>query len=470
MTRREAKEFFTVSKHKTGRWKRRWLKRKLKTGGFHALLARLETTGGEQQETYHFTQKEALESARSILSAERGVGKSEAEFSVARREQIFAQALELERKGIDPFGAMRRGAAELEKEKTVANKTLGYYWPKYFQEKQDLKIDKRRLTHMKSMAKRLQESSGFMNQPIKVFLEEKEARRAIINAFKNNQQWAAKATRGRILSDLKLFVEWIAESEGGEGLSIATIKESFNRDRVFRALPAPSAPKENVAATIEQVKSLVEFVKHHGLGPKEHGGLAGWLVTKLFMGCRTDRLHGKSGQHKESAEHVWRWSHFDMEAGSINIPKTLTKNKRGIRMSMSRFPNLKAWLAWAKKMDRIAKSNARLCNYSDTAVGEHLNKWVNDHKEVWAVADSRGNIDLRRTITVGESYHNVMRGSFLIYSLAIAHSTDHWDKVDVSKMIEDYKSHDSYEEMGTRLAVAKSYFGMRPDDLDATLD
>ena len=138
MTRREAKEFFTVSKHKTGRWKRRWLKRKLKTGGFHALLARLETTGGEQQETYHFTQKEALESARSILSAERGVGKSEAEFSVARREQIFAQALELERKGIDPFGAMRRGAAELEKEKTVANKTLGYYWPKYFQEQNQL--------------------------------------------------------------------------------------------------------------------------------------------------------------------------------------------------------------------------------------------------------------------------------------------------------------------------------------------
>ena len=470
MTRREAKAFCNISQHKTGRVRMRWLKRELKKGGFHALLARLEATGGEQQETYHSTRKEALESARSILSAERSVGQAEAEFSVVRREQIFAQALELETKGIDPFVAMRRGAAELEKERTVANKTLGHYWPKYFQEKQDLKIDERRLSHLKSMAKKLQESSGLMSQPIKVFLEEKGARRVIINAFKNNQQWEAKATRSRVLSGLKLFVEWIAETEDGEGLSTATIKEAFNKDRVFRALPAPSAPRENVAATIEQVKSVVEFVKHHGLGPKEHGGLAGWLVAKMFMGCRTDRLHGKSGQHSKSAGLVWRWNHFDIEAGSINIPKNLTKNKRGIQMPMSRFPNLKAWLAWARKMDRVTESNARLCNYSDTAVGDHFNKWVNEHKKVWAVADGRGKIDLRRTITVGKSYHNLMRGSFLSYGLAVAHNTDHWDVDDVSRMMDDYKSHDSYEDIGISLAVAKAYFGMRPDELDATLD
>ena len=63
-----------------------------------------------------------------------------------------------------------------------------------------------------------------------------------------------------------------------------------------------------------------------------------------------------------------------------------------------------------------------------------------------------------------------MRGSFLSYGLAVAHNTDHWDVDDVSRMMDDYKSHDSYEDIGISLAVDKAYFGMRPDELDATLD
>jgi hypothetical protein len=370
----------------------------------------------------------------------------------------------LAEKKVNPIEAMRRGGEQLEKERQVADKTIGSFWEEYIEEKQrGGKLTARRASHWKSFHSLTRH--GIMTAPLKTFLDEKEGRAAVVKMFKDNPSWRANTTGNRIISTLKLFLQWIALRPEGQGLSRPILKEIFNREVIYDILPAFSKKREKRVATMEQVRSLFELVNS-----EEGRGLAGWFVAKLWLGARTKALCGET---KISAnQERWRWDMFDLDNGRVNVPAEFTKTKNSIEIDMATFPNLLSWMRWANAKDEITDPNAPLCDYCASSIGNKLNAWMNkpQNKEIWAVKnDSTGKKDLREGISLAKDWQNFQRRSFITYGLQIARNTTRWTVDDVSRTANDYKSHKHYVKDGVKLERAKEYFGCRPDDLYATL-
>ena len=138
---------------------------------------------------------------------------------------------------MNPIEAMKRGGDQLEKERQVADKTIGSFWEEYIEEKQrGGKLTARRASHWKSFHSLTR--YGIMTAPLKTFLDETEGRRAVVKMFKDNTGWRANTTGNRIISTLKLFLQWIALRPEGQGLSRPILKEIFNREVIYDILPA----------------------------------------------------------------------------------------------------------------------------------------------------------------------------------------------------------------------------------------
>jgi hypothetical protein len=463
---KDVESFVTVEKHSSGKFRMRWKKRDLKKGRFHSLITRLGAVGGEPLETYHSTRKAALGTAQAILEAEDALSHAAKKFKQHHRERIFSTAVEIAAKNIDPVEAMRIGSEQIIKERTVSSKTIGSFWPKYYEEKKRDGLNDRRASHWKSLFKLTEH--GVMAEPIKTFLDVKKGKQAVVRMFKANPQWKAATTAHRQISDLKLFLEWLYDKPEGAGLSRPILNEIFNRKSIKAALPKFTAKRDPTPATMEQVRNLFEFI-----GSEEGRGLGGWFVAKFFLGARTQTVCGPNGQKKSRAhESRWRWDMFDLTTGAVSIPKQFTKNKKTIQFDMEKFPNLLAWMKWAHCKDEVTEPTAPLCDLSDSSVSGKLNRWVNkpENKEIWAVKDpATGKKDLRKRIVVGAAHHNFQRSGFITYGLQIARNTEHWTVDDVSRCVDDWESHEHYVEQGTLLEMAKEYFGCRPDNLYAIL-
>ena len=445
VTKHEIKACVHIDRPRNSHWRISWRKVQLKQRG----LTRLLDNHPDRQGGFH-SRKDAESYAKAIL--EEGKRESDAEKSLDKIviDELMIKAFKLDAEGLDPVEAIQLGAEQLRQRGEGSETPIGEYWSDYYEAHTKGTNPAWDELHSRQLQKFYElEKDGFFTERVLSLQAEKSGRKAIRNVFERRRKhWTAYNTARQKLSTMRSFLLWIeGRAGGGDLLKEETIRAICS---IKKVLPEGLAKEqENYAATPEQARSILQWAEES----KEK--FCGFAVFKHFTGARTTQLIKN-----------WNWGCIDWEQERITIPRNWTKLGNGYAYNFKDIPNFKEWLEWAYKNDGQPKDEEGIVPYSQSHVTRSLNKWVNEHREIFRHQDADGKMpSLNKKIILKETHHNFMRSAFISYGNKLALDGRYGvTREIIQRVAEDKESWDSYLDSDASSEIGVEWFGMTPDN------
>ena len=484
ITNSKVRPYLTLSHYSGGNSKYRgtWLRIPLRR-------ERLDIDYGKA--IYGKTQADVLNQATQIIDQARAnldsVGIAERHFDEHERNSIFTLAKQIKDSGLNVLEVMDKGHAILKRRKEGYETPLAHFWDGFIKA-YDINDEKGKPLWSPNYKDSYlwffkNEKDKFFQNTIGTFEDTNDAQEAVKELFKRNYNprkftsitptgktaqrtakgWKGKGTCQAYLSRLKLFFNYVRTTKIGKAfITKAKITEFLDYDDVVgRGRVKNSA---TAAANLEQVSMLIHCHAENGHRKGRQGrrskARAGYIVFKFFLGVRSELIQR------------YTWSCWNREKNTITIPTQWQKlKKKAIKINVDSIPNLKAWLNWSYKQDGEPPMWEKICPTSRTTTQKNRKKFMNDHKETFALEDEdTGKIDLRKTIEPAITHKNFERNTFITNGTALgllpADQSLGFTIPLIQKIAEDKFNLSKYQDRDKmdNADDARAFFQMTPDN------
>ena len=421
-------------------YKMRWKKKALEREKLAALLS---TT---PQEQYGFkTPEDAANAAERILTDYRHRTElvEEHQFNQSVVRYHIGEALEhgLEESRINRV--ISNALADAIKLTSESQTPLSDYWSEFWKDHTSgvsPKWSKRNARRWLGMYK--QERDIFFALPVSTFGDVATGRDAFRRMFERHSDgWKSHNTARSVVSFIRNYLLWL-EGKNPDLINVVVLDAICRLDAVVPK--GLKKEQENFAAAPEMAQSLIEWAV------KSEWKICGAVILKLFTGARTNLLH------------QWKWSIVDWDKKAITIPKGQSKLKRTYSFSFDCIPHLEQALRWAWEQDGKPEPQEPIAPCCQPKFTNMKKAWINDHREIFAVIDSHGQMDLHKEIKPIETHKNMERAAFITYGAKLALNADDngFTRDNVALVAEDEQSWESYRDKKRTYKQAEEYFAL----------
>lgn len=407
---------------------------------FHSDYRRLHPSVPRQKT--RATKAAAIESAKSIVDDLAKLGNAAAEFNKDELLQIATQA---SYKGLDPVEVLKEALdLGIGRNSAAIQKPISDFWSDFRSQKSSAEWNTPRVaSQWDSFFSRHAE---FFSTRIGEFIEPRNGRKAVEKMLKQVSEDCegdpATNTLKNYKAKAKCFLSWLCLREEVPQLTEDKIRRIF----ASATVPKSRAKHEfNPIITPDQALLLIrELAKDR---------LATYAVLQIFMGARTELLHGSS------AGKGWKRNFIHLDSNKIQIPaahtKTLKKKSRYQTVNIDSIPALRPWLEFAIPNDKFPSQSSPIARITQPAVSQLFwAKILKPFSKAWFLEGEHDH-------TWGTHYRNALRNSFFSYGIYGLE-----DQRVLSQAAENKFNHDFYANHNVCLDEAERYFALRPSDLE----
>lgn len=387
---------------------------------------------------------DAKEFAESIVNDLAKFGNSVAEFDKDELLQIATQA---SYKGLDPVEVLREALdLGIGRNSAALQKPISDFWSDFRSQMSSTKWNTPRVvSQWDSFFSRHTE---FFDTKIGEFIEQKNGRKVIERMLKRVSDDCegdpATKTLDNYSGKAQCFLSWLCVREEVPQLTEDKIR------RICKSATKPSSRSKNEFNSIITPDQALLLIRELA-----KARLATFAVLKIFMGARTQLLHGAG------AGKGWRAEFIDLDSSQIRLPPAHTKNHKKIgsdyMIEIESVPNLKAWLEWAITNDKFPLKSSPIARITQPAVSRLIwEKILKPFPKAWFFEDEKDR-------SWETHYRNSIRNSFFSYGLFVVKAAD------LERAGENKLNQDSYRNYTVTGTEASRYFRLQPSDLK-TLD